>query len=180
MDAGSATLRSRMLLTKGDHQVWEGFNLSLETDLSFSPGIHYLEGANGSGKSSFLSRLLLPRLLHDRAVYCLYLEQQMHLQLTAVKAYASLIQLRRRIFGEAETVGYLLDDLLRVWQIQPRPCYVLMDESHCAKEVRDFLSHKLPGSVLIYAAHTEQFPADQTITFQPLSPTRSLVNVAGP
>ncbi|MCB5284925.1 MAG: hypothetical protein LHW45_04965 [Candidatus Cloacimonetes bacterium] len=169
-----------MRLPKGDYPVWDSFALTLSADLALGPGIHYLSGANGSGKSSLLTRVLLPRLLKTPAVYSIYFEQQMHVQVTAVKAYASVIKPHRRICGEADTVDFLLEDLLRAWKNEPRPCYVVMDESLYAERVLDFLQAHLPAFSLIYSAHTALFSADQTILFQPLSPTRSEVYVHHP
>ncbi|HOY84979.1 MAG: hypothetical protein PHG32_04455 [Candidatus Cloacimonetes bacterium] len=169
-----------MLLPKGDYRVWDDFALTLTADLGFRPGIHYLSGTNGSGKSSLLTRLLLPRLLNTNSVYSVYFEQQMQLQVTAVKAYASVVQPRRKINSEADTVDFLLDDLLQAWQSEPRPCYVVMDESLFAERVLDFLQANLLAFSLIYSAHTALFSADQTILFQPLSPTRSEVYVHHP
>lgn len=169
-----------MLLPKGDYRVWDDFALTLTADLGFRPGIHYLSGTNGSGKSSLLTRLLLPRLLNTNSVYSVYFEQQMQLQVTAVKAYASVVQPRRKINSEADTVDFLLEDLLRAWKNEPRPCYVVMDESLFAERVLDFLQANLLAFSLIYSAHTALFSADQTILFQPLSPTRSEVYVHHP
>lgn len=169
-----------MLLPKGNYPVWENFALTLSADLDLGPGIHCLSGANGSGKSSLLTRVLLPRLLKTPAVYCIYFEQQMHVQVTAIKAYASVIKPHRRIKGEADAVDFLLEDLLRAWKKEPRPCYVVMDESLFAERVLDFLQTNLPAFSLVYSAHTELFSADQTIRFQPLSPTRSEVYVHRP
>lgn len=162
-----------MLLPKGDYQVWESFSLALPADLDFGPGIHYLSGANGSGKSSFITRLLLPRLLQDPDIYSVYLEQQMHLQVTAVKAYASVIKPHRKINSEADTVDFLLQNLLGAWQERQRPCYVVMDESLYAERVLAFLNGNLPSFSLIYSAHTLLLPATRTLSFKPLSPTRS-------
>lgn len=166
-----------MLISKGDHQVWENFSLSLSEDLSFGPGIHYLSGANGSGKSSFITRLLLPRLRQDSDLYCVYFEQQMHLQVNAVKAYAGVIQPRRKIAGEADTVDFLLKNLLQAQESEPKPCFIVMDESLFAERVLFFLQTRLTTFSLIYSAHAQRFQADQTIHFTPLSPTRSEVHV---
>ncbi len=169
-----------MLIPKGDYQAWDSFTLVLPTDLSFGPGIHYLQGANGSGKSSFITRVLLPRLRQEPDLYCVYLEQQMHLQVNAVKAYASVIQPRRKVTGESDTVDFLLDNLIRAHNSVPKPCCVVMDESLYAERVLYFLRSHLASFSLVYSAHTLNFPADQTIIFQPLSPTRSEVYVHHP
>ena len=169
-----------MLLPRGDYQVWENFSLTLPEDLTFGPGIHYLSGANGSGKSSMITKLLLPRLLKTSSTYSVYLEQQMQVQLTAVKAYASVVQPRRTIDTESETIDFLLDNLLCAWQKEPRPCYVVMDESLFATRVLDFLQANLPSFSLIYSAHTQLVKADQTILFEAISPTRNEVYVSRP
>jgi len=76
-------------------QIWPGFRLELPAPLEFQTGFRYhLRGLNGSGKSSFLSRVLLPRLIGNVSYYNLYFEQQMSLQLDAVRAYAALCKPR--------------------------------------------------------------------------------------
>ncbi len=167
-----------MLVPSGEYQVWPGFSLHLTADLDFCPGLHYLSGPNGSGKSSFLTRLLLPRLLQDADAYSLYLEQQMHLQVNAVKAYASVLRPHARINGEADTVDFLLQNLLRAWQTRPKACFVAMDESPHAAQVHAFLSANLPAFSLIFSSHHPSLPAGQTIVFQPLSPSRSEVHAS--
>lgn len=168
-----------MLIEAGTYQAWEDFSLRLATNLDFTPGINYLSGANGSGKSSFLTRILLPRLLQSSDLYTVYFEQQMHIQVTSVKAYASIIAPHRQIDGEADTVDYLLDSLLRAYHRRQRPCCIVMDESLYARHIYDVLQANLPYFSLVYSAHTESFPATQTISFQALSPTLSEVHVRG-
>ncbi len=166
-----------MKIEAGDYQVWDDFSLRISSDLEFGPGTHYLSGANGSGKSSLLTKLILPRLQKTTDVYSVYFEQQMHLQVMAIKAYASVIRPHRKIDNEADTVDFLLDNLLRSWQIRQRPCYIVMDESLLAEHVYNFLHAKLPSFTLIYSAHSVQFPASQNLSFKALSPILSEVYV---
>jgi ABC-type ATPase involved in cell division len=85
-------------LESGTYPVWDDFSLELTSDLTFSSvALYYLHGANGSGKSSFIERLLIPSLRNQRDIFLLYFEQQMHFQIQAVKAYASIMPPRKEI-----------------------------------------------------------------------------------
>ncbi len=158
-----------MLIEPGRYDVWPDFSLSVSSALEFLAGGRYhLQGANGSGKSSFLSRVLLPRLRSRADVFALYFEQQMRYQLPAMKAYASLLPPHRLIGKEADAVQYLLDDLLACVKQESRPIYVLVDESPQAPLIRDFLSIEIPSACLVFSAHTNIMPA-RPILFTPRS-----------
>lgn len=159
--------------------IWPGFSLETSSELTFEPGqAYHLNGPNGSGKSSFLSQILLPRLLADDACYRLYFEQQMNLQLYAVQAYAALLEPRRLLAGEAEAVGYLLESLASSQAQTPRPTYVLADESHALKQISDFLKARVPSACLIYCAHGDCLPDSRDIVFEPVSTQRSRVHAS--
>ncbi len=165
-----------MKIEAGTHQIWPGFDLQIASELHFTSGLTHLQGPNGAGKSSFLTQLLLPRLVKNPAYYCLYFEQQMQLQITAVKAYAALMKLRVQVESEADAVDFLLQDLLRSYEAEPRPSLVLMDESLHAERIKAFLDKKIPDYSLVFSSHGELFPSARSVVFKPLSPSRSLVD----
>ncbi len=159
--------------------IWPGFSVELSSELVFEPGqAYHLSGPNGSGKSSFLSQVLLPRLIANPACYRLYFEQQMNLQLYAVQAYAALLEPRRLLAGETGAVGYLLESLAASHAKNPRPAYILADESHALKQISEFLKERLPSACLIYCAHGDCLPDSRQIFFEPLSPQRSGVHAS--
>lgn len=166
-----------MIIEAGTHKIWQDFSLQVVSNLKFGEGLIHLKGPNGAGKSSFLTQILLPRLQNNPDFYSLYFEQQMQLQITAVKAYASLMKPRMRIESEADAVDYLLQDLLRVHSAEPRPSFILMDESLHAERVRDFLDKNIPNYCLVFSAHSQLFPEANAIVFKPISPSLSLVDV---
>jgi len=161
------------------HPIWKDFSLRIETCLEFSPGgTYHLNGANGSGKSSFITRLLLPRLLVLPDIYTLYFEQQMHYQIQTAKAYASLIKPHAEIKTERDTVDFLLNNLRMSVEAENRPCFIVLDESSFQLQINDFLHKHIPSCCLIHASHAAPVPATQRICFEPVSPGLSKVYVA--
>lgn len=156
--------------------VWQGFSLDIFTPLSFEQsGIYHLSGPNGSGKSSFIKQVLLPRLNQLQDIYLLYFEQQMHLQLQVVKAYARMFGPHIAVNTESEAVRFLLADLRRVWQSEARPCYILMDESRLEEEVIDFARSMADSVCLVYTSHSGEQTAESTIIFEPQDTSLSRV-----
>lgn len=167
-----------MKIEASRRQIWPEFSLDITSDIQFSPGrIYHLDGPNGGGKSSFITRLLLPRLLERQDIYTLYFEQQMHHQIQTVKAYASIFPPHREINAEAQTVRHLLEDLKKNLASERRPCYVVMDESHQEKQVYDFLQTLDSDYCLIFSSHDLSLPEAERIVFEPVSPVLSKVYV---
>ena len=165
-------------LESGIYPVWDDFSLELTSDLTFSPAtIYHLYGANGSGKSSFIEELLIPSLRNQEEIFLLYFEQQMHFQIQAVKAYASIMYPRREIHNEMDTIDYLLNNLLFNYSQAPRPCFIVMDESPYELKIYDFIKQYIPDYSLIYSAHSELLPATKTLEFIPVSPSFSKIYV---
>lgn len=156
--------------------VWPDFVLNIPQVLDFQAGLSYhLQGANGSGKSSFVSQLLLPQLLNDCSCYKLYFEQQMNLQLHAVKAYASIFKPHQALAGERDVTRYLLEELRAAQELETRPCYVLVDESRFEQLIQDFLRQYIPSACLIFSSHNNPFPNARKICFELENPGRSKV-----
>ncbi len=167
-----------MIIEAGTHNIWPDFSLQIKSNLNFTEGLIHLRGPNGAGKSSFLTQILLPRLQNNPDYYSLYIEQQMQLQITAVKAYASLMKPRAHVENEADAIDYLLQDLLRVHSAEPRPSFILMDESLHAEQVKAFLDKNIPNYCLVFSAHSQLFPEASGIVFEPISPSLSQVDVS--
>lgn len=166
-----------MKIEAGIHQIWPGFSLQIASELHFEEVSTHLQGPNGAGKSSFLTQLLLPRLQNNPKYYCLYFEQQMQVQITAVKAYAALMKPRMQVESASDAVDYLLHDLLLSHKAEPRPSFILMDESPHAERIRTFLDENIPNYSLVFSSHGEFSPSSRSIVFKPLSPSRSVVDV---
>lgn len=142
-------------LCKGTFPLWNAFELELVADLEFKSGkVYHLDGRNGSGKSSFIRKCLLPRIMEKRIGY-LYLEQQMHTQLSAIKANAALANYPESIHSEAEAVDYLLYDLEKCHRKAEQACFVIWDESEYYPQVYAFLQAKNIEFVLLLVNHNQ-------------------------
>lgn len=167
-----------MKIEAGTYQIWPGFSLQIASELHFAEGLTHLQGPNGAGKSSFLTQLLVPRLQNSPEYYCLYFEQQMQLQITAVKAYAALMKPRMQVESDSDAVDFLLQDLLLSHKAEPRPSFILMDESPHAERIKAFLDENIPNYSLVFSSHGEFIHSARSIVFKALSPSRSVVDVA--
>ncbi len=164
----------------GELQIWNNFSLWIEHDLEFETGkTYHLQGNNGSGKSSFLSRVLLPHLQNSSS-YLLYLQQQMHTQLYAVQAYAAVMKPPQILKTEQEVVNYLGNDLVRNYQLSPRPAFVLVDESRFEAELVGIISLNCPLTCFILASHHGQPSGATLVRFEPVTPNRSKVCIPSP
>lgn len=162
-----------MQFAAGEYPIWKEFCLNLRTPLSFQAGCRYhLSGPNGSGKSSFIHRVLLPELRKQNA-YIILLEQQMHLQLYALKAHAAIFHPEQTIHDESDVRRFLLEDLQRSYQLCAKAIWILADESH---DLNALARCTLPHT-LIYTAHHQKLEQAETIHFQPLSSSLSEVYV---
>lgn len=167
-----------MFIDAGRKQVWEVFSIQINSRIEFLPGkIYHLSGRNASGKSSFLTQILLPALQNREDIYTLYLEQQIHLQMQAVKAYAGIMPPRRIVKTEIDAVTFLLDNLLLALGRSPRLSYILLDENPQEDLVRDFAHQLGEGCCLIFSSHSAVVGADVEIVFDRVSSTLSNVDV---
>jgi len=159
-------------IAAGYRQLWPSFGLDIPHDLCFEQGsIYQLKGPNGSGKSSFISQILIPKLRMEDA-WLLQFEQQAHLQLQAVKAWAAIFHPGQRVHDETDLVSYLLNDLEEANIKQPRPIWIVADELHRLEQVweRQF------SCCLIYSAHHQELADAIPIHFEILNPGRSVVS----
>jgi len=156
----------------GYRQIWPSFGLDIAKELLFEQGrIYQLKGPNGSGKSSFISQVLIPGLRqHD--VWLLQFEQQAHLQLQAVKAWAAIFHPGLRVRDERDLVSFLLDDLERASSKRPRPIWIVADELHHLEQVWE----RRLSCCLIYSAHHQELTDAIPVQFEVLNPNRSVVS----
>ena len=158
-------------LPAGKREIWPGFTLDLSTALYFQPGAsYYLKGANGSGKSSFIHRVLLPELSGRKDLYVLCLQQQMHLQLYALRAQAAIFKPGFAIRQEADIWRYLWQDLAERQDMLP--VYVIADEAYNLDIPQD-LQRPL---CLIYSSHRYQLEAAQILEFVQVSTQETVIH----
>ncbi|HNQ42999.1 MAG TPA: hypothetical protein PKI59_01145 [Candidatus Cloacimonadota bacterium] len=147
--------------------VWPDFSLEIKNDLTFETGCRYhLSGPNGSGKTSLITQILIPKIQQSKS-YILYFEQQMHLQLYAIKAYAALMHKDRVISSEADMMAYLFENLQMAYSAQPRDIYLIADESHELQNLMqlcDFAPH-----ALIFTSHHNLLSEARSVHFHPKS-----------
>jgi ABC-type dipeptide/oligopeptide/nickel transport system ATPase subunit len=158
------------------YSFWQDFELVLDIDLNFLPGnVYRLVGRNGSGKSTFITQMLLPRLSKRKDLYLIYSEQQMQSQLQAIKAYAGVFLPRREVNSESEAYSYLAESLTLSRETDERPSFIILDEPLQSADVLSQTFAIDNQCCLIYSSHQELLKPSQIITFESLLPNRSKV-----
>ncbi|MDD3096437.1 MAG: hypothetical protein PHU99_01780 [Candidatus Cloacimonetes bacterium] len=161
-----------LILEAGYRQVWPGFALDLVQELRFCQESRYqLHGSNGSGKSSFLQKLLLPALQDNKAGYIVYLQQQIYLQLFALKAHTAFNLPGYRISDAQDAARYLLRDLRIAYNQKAQDIYLIADESPAL----DILMELELPHCLILIDHHRRIPEAGLISFSSPNPKLSRV-----
>lgn len=157
-------------LSAGKKDIWPGFSLNLDRPLTFQTGeSYYLKGANGSGKSSFIHRVLLPELNDRHDLYVLCLQQQMHLQIYALRAQAAIFKPGFAIRNEEDVWRYLWQDL--AVRQDEKPVYVIADEAFNLDIPEDI--HR--PVCLIYSSHRYQLGEAHVLEFVQKSPGETVI-----
>ncbi|MCB5262722.1 MAG: hypothetical protein LHW64_08260 [Candidatus Cloacimonetes bacterium] len=157
-------------LPAGTRDIWPGFSLSIDQPLVFQIGESYfLKGANGSGKSSLIHHILLPELRGRKELYVLCLQQQMHLQIYALRAQAAIFQPGFAIRGEEDVWRYLWQDLAA--RRDNLPVYVIADEA-CSLDIPKDIQRPI---CLIYSSHRYQLEKAHIVEFVQLSPQKTVI-----
>ena len=165
-------LQTMLKIAKGLHPIWQGFSLDIEEDISFEMGgIYRLDGPNGSGKSSFINKILLPRLLKNDQLHLIYIQQQMHMQLYALRAWAALYYPHIRVKNENDVWQLLWQDLAKLED--DKPVFVISDE---AAEL-EFPGQLARPTCVVYSSHKYQLPKQRNLRFIPQSSGLSLLAI---
>jgi len=164
-------------ISKGVLNCWPQFSLKLESPIVLASGnTYHLVGDNGSGKSSFITQILLPLMkVNEQLIYRIYVQQLFHLQGYAIRAHAAINKPNIRLRTEADCLAYLLDNLADALSSQPRPVYVIADESQQLSVISLYLKQLSVPCCLLYCQHGG-IPLPETthtIMFQPLSSQQS-------
>jgi len=119
------------IIKSGVYNIWQNFDIEVKQDIIFETGCFYqMEGVNGSGKTSFLKKVLLPQLQRrPDDQYIIYVEQQVQSQLDAIKSYALLQKPAVRICSIEDMFDYQLNHLSIFLQQSPRPVIMIIDET---------------------------------------------------
>ncbi|MDI3504647.1 MAG: hypothetical protein PWP64_1583 [Candidatus Cloacimonadota bacterium] len=159
-------------ISAGKREVWPGFSLIIPQALEFHPGSQYfLKGDNGSGKSSFIHRILLPLLQQRDDLYIICLQQQMYLQIHALSALAAVFKPDFFVRNEDDVWRYLWDDLAA--QKDSLPVFVIADEAH-RLNIPEAMDRPL---CLIFSSHRYQREAAHKLEFVAQNPYESRIDV---
>ncbi len=159
------------------YQVWKSFSLQFDNKISFENGMTYrLSGSNGSGKSSFIKRVLIPELQKSQIRY-LYVEQQVQNQLYAIKADAAIKKYAYSINDDGSVVDYLLQSLIEAEPDYNNPCVFILDETQHYQKVYDFIYTTGMPFVVVIVSHQELLESIQykSIHFELQIPSLSLI-----
>jgi len=166
-------------IAPGIVSCWQDFSLLIEQELFFLPeNIYYLQGENGSGKSSFIKHSLLPVLETQRNLfYFLYFQQLFHLQGYAIKSHSAFYQPELKLKSEWDCIQYLLHNLSEIYAIESKPVYCIVDENLHLAEIYRYLKESGIPFCLIFCEHSSFSIAEEVniINFQLLTPNQSRV-----
>ena len=140
------------------YNPWKDFSIELETDLTLQTGLIYqLKGDNGSGKTSFIKKILIPQLLKKpEEQYILYIEQQVQSQFDAVKSYAALQKPAKHITNTEEMISFYFEILTRKLEQESREVVLILDECILPEAVNtQLMKLEKYGLCLIYIAHQD-------------------------
>jgi len=168
-----------MKINGGRYEIWDGFTLELPRSLHFEYGnIYKLVGGNGSGKTSFINRLLLPALRENwDERYLLVLQQQMFRQLYVIKAHAALSKYPVPIRTERDAVNYMLHDLEQAQAKAPRPVFAILDESPTPDKFISALRSRKEPFCAVFCSHNQIIISDLNyIGFEKAGTSGSMVH----
>lgn len=144
-------MKTILSIEPGQETLWETFIIQIESQLQIESGkCYHLEGANGSGKSSFIKRILIPTL-SKQAIPYIYIEQQMRSQLFALMADASLRDYEQRLQSEQDAIHYLMSCL----EVINMPLVCICDESSYVQEVHASLVASGKEFSMIIVSHEQ-------------------------
>lgn len=155
------------LIKASTNNVWSDFKIEVTADLVFEAGsIYQLDGDNGTGKTSFIKKVLIPEiLLNPDRQYLMYIEQQIQSQFDVVKAYAALQKPAVQIHTFTDMVDYQLYKLSQQLITQSKPCFIIIDESSLLTRIVQTLSRlKVKQYCLVYVSHQKcEIPVNKEI-----------------
>lgn len=143
--------------------LYKSFFIKISKDLCFETDKSYwLKGKNGSGKTSFIKKILVPLLQRNPdEQYIIYVEQQIQAQFDAIKSYCLLQKPAIEIHSLPDMVKVLFDITLVRLNYIKRPMIIILDEYYDVDVINSSLTKFNPDMYcLIIVSHGEQFPLD--------------------
>ncbi len=141
-----------------NYQVWPDFTIDITKDITLRTNSQYhLIGNNGSGKSSFIKKVLIPLLQNNpEQQYILYVEQQTQSQFDAVKAYAALQKPPVEVNTFSDMIVALFADLKHQLALSDRPCTIILDECQLTDNIiKELALLKASQYCLFFITHQE-------------------------
>ncbi len=158
-------------IAAGSREVWPGFTLQIARELRFEVGeFYHLSGPNGSGKSSFIHRILLSELRDRKDLYVISVQQQLYMQLYALRAQAAIFRPGFALRNEQDLWGYLWDDLNA--QADELPVLVIADEAFKL----DLPEELQRPCCVIYSSHRYHLDDAKSIRFEQLDANRTVIH----
>jgi len=167
-----------MTIDKGIYPVWHDFSLELTHPIKLeSGGIFLLQGDNGTGKSSFISQILIPAIDKDvEEHYLLWLQQQMLRQFYVVKAHAALNKYPVAIRSEKDAGTYLIHDLEQSVLGEARPIIAVLDEALYPDKLISRIRAMGQPLLAVFCSHNPvNIAGMRIIRFEKVSPTMSRI-----
>jgi len=147
------------IIKKGIYQIWDNFSIELLTDITFQVNhSYYLKGDNGSGKTSFIRKLLIPNLqIEPEQQHILYCEQQIQSIYDVVNAYVFFQKQNYFINNEKDLAIYQSSLALEANDLEKRPLMCILDESKELPEYHKQLISDGKDCCLVFTTH--HYPA---------------------
>lgn len=174
----------RWIIPAIEYKVWPQFSINCNNNLIFETGFcYYLSGDNGTGKTSFITKVFLPKLISDvSSQYIIYLEQHGQIQFDILKAYESIHNVHMHLGDEADLFSNLLELLSKQLRLEKRPIVIIIDESIYSDILDNWISAQNDLEIcLLYIAHHDyifkSFGICKSINFMMDSQNSSIIRL---
>lgn len=165
--------------------LYKSFFIKISKDLCFETDKSYwLKGKNGSGKTSFIKKILVPLLQRNPdEQYIIYVEQQIQAQFDAIKSYCLLQKPATEIHSLPDMVKGLFNITIERMSMVKRPIFIILDEYYDIDVINSSLAKFNPDMYcLIIVSHSEVYPLktndNSTIVFKQLREFLTVVSKA--
>ena len=124
------------------YHVWPNFSIHVPRIINFQECSHYhLHGENGSGKSSFITQILIPTALEQKNnLITLFIDYQNRLQFNTIRADSFLRKYPLPIDDITDTIHYLLSELKSILSTCKKDVLIIIDEIPNIDILTDFIS----------------------------------------
>ncbi len=149
---------NKLIINSQKRSFYEILNLNIVQDLVFEEGgVYRLEGLNGSGKSTFVSKILIPEIKQNNKFLLFYLSQDFHLQFYSIQAYAAYKEEKNPINSYEDAVFYFLEQFLREDELENRTIFFILDEIEIFSDFKKIIN-KIQGlkKIICFVNHSNK------------------------